>query len=285
MKFTALQIIALFIGGLASADCSRIVSLAPSATETLFAVGLGENVVGVTRFCSYPPEAKNRAVVGGLLDLSLEAVAAQQPSLVVYLREQEESAVKLRALGKRTLRFDHSHISGILDSITQLGSTCGQVSQANELRSSIEQSVEKLKRQLQGRPLARVLVTVGRGDEESPSSGVFASGNDGYLGDLVALAGGKNINDGTTVGFPLLSPEALVTADPEVIIEIVDPRVSARVSESAVRSAWAAYPTLSAVKSGRIFVLADDFASIPGPRFIQLLERFVVLIHPEVAHD
>jgi iron complex transport system substrate-binding protein len=261
-------------------DCSRFVSLAPSITETLFALDLGPQVKAVTRFCRFPIEAQKLPKVGGFLDLSLEAIVAHRPTVVFLLTEQGDARVNLERFGAKTVTIDHSKVSGILDSLNTIGVMCGRTPQAGDLRSEMEARINEVKKQVAGKTVVRTLVTVGRGQETDSMSGVFASGSDGFYNELIEIAGGININRSSTISFPTLSAEGVTRANPEVILEIVDPTDAEKVSREKILNSWAAFPRVDAVKQGRIYLFTEDFASIPGPRFVEVLGKFAELLHP-----
>ncbi|NQT40991.1 MAG: ABC transporter substrate-binding protein, partial [Planctomycetes bacterium] len=127
-------------------DCRRIVSMAPSVTETLFALGLGDRVVGVTRYCKYPPEADEKDEVGGHFDPNFEAIVALRPDLVILLVEQEESRQALNSLGIATLVVRHKDIEGVLESISTIGRVCGAEETAGQLLADIAGRMEKIRR-------------------------------------------------------------------------------------------------------------------------------------------
>lgn len=262
-------------------NCARLISLAPSITETLYHIGLGNNLVGVTKFCKYPTIVELLPKIGGLLDPNLEAIISLRPTLVVVLEEQREIANRLNKLGIRTLAIEHRNISGILNSIEEISAKCqrdsiGEV-KAIELRQEIGSIVEAIK----NRYKPRVMIVVGRTGGSSTAEGVFVSGSDGFYNDLVKLAGGINVNQSTTASFPILSREGIITVDPEVIIEIImNPPGNTRVLKDAIINQWKSIPYLSAVKNQRITVLDSDYASLPGPRFVKLLSDMVKAIHP-----
>ncbi|MDZ7619631.1 MAG: helical backbone metal receptor, partial [Patescibacteria group bacterium] len=123
---------------------SRIVSMAPSITETLFALGLGGRVVGVTRFCSFPAEVAELPRVGGHLDPNLEAILRLRPDLVVLMTEQADLADSLHQLGVRTLAVGDDSVEQVLDTITTLGTHCGATEQATALVDSLQSRMQAI---------------------------------------------------------------------------------------------------------------------------------------------
>jgi iron complex transport system substrate-binding protein len=262
-----------------SERCQRIVSLAPSVTETLFALGLGKNVVGVTRFCRYPPEANALPKVGGFYDVALEAIWSLKPSLVVSLQEGSDLSNQAEQLGFSFLRIDHRSIKGIKKSLVELGEMCGASPEAATALRQMQEVESAVASRLKGAPRYRVLVVAGRLQEGSSTSSLFISGADGYYSDVLELIGAENVNQKATVAVPTLSSEGVLALNPDVIVEIVN--VDDSFSHENIKRYWSAFPTVTAVKTDRIFALSDDFASIPGVRYPRLVQELARRIYPE----
>ncbi|MDT8396238.1 MAG: helical backbone metal receptor, partial [bacterium] len=265
---------------LVDAPVRRIVSLAPSVTEILFELGLGEKVVGVTRYCDYPPEAKSREKVGGYLDVNYEAVVALQPDLVIHITQHEEARDRLHELGIATLAVDHSRVDGIVNSINSIGKACGVAAVS---RAYVKDLKARLSRVVSGYNFnftPRVLVAVGRSLEPGASGEIYVSGRDGFYDDLIRLAGGENAYSDETLKFPALSAEGIARIDPDVILEMI-PDLGPDEDMPALLSRWNDIPGLRAARTGRIYILGEDYVVIPGPRFVTLLEEMTALIHNE----
>lgn len=265
--------VALFLAHVARAEepsCARIVSMAPSVTEVVFDLGLGDRLVGVTRFCRYPPEAQNVRAIGGFFDVSFENLVSLKPSLVLALRENQDIQKSLSSFNIPSLVIDHTSLAGIKASYEAIGRVCGAEELSRAKLKSFAQREEQLKaRRQSGAPL-RTLVVVGRTNEGGNVAGVYVSGSDGFYSDLLPLVGLANVNKDPTIAVPLLSAEGIAALSPEVILEIVG-RDDGVAPDSA--SVWNRYATVPAVRDGRVFVFTEDFASIPGPRYIELAER------------
>lgn len=263
-------------------SCRRIVSTAPSITEALFALGLGDRVVGVTRFCNYPAEAKHRPQVGGNLDPNFEAVVALRPDLVVTLVENQHSRRAFRKLGIATLPVNHQTIDGILASIPAMGRPCGAEQPGEQLAAELRCRMQAIRRKTAALPRRRVMLAVDRTLGCGRLEDVYIAGRDGHLDRLVELAGGRNAYRQGTVRFPVVSTEGILRLNPEVIIDIVPERQAARLGKDTIAADWRQVADVDAVCNGRVYVLADDRVSIPGPGFIRLVERLARLIHPDV---
>lgn len=262
--------------------CQRIVSLAPSVTEVLYDVGLGDRVVGVTRYCRYPEVAQRLPKIGGFYDMSVESIVSLKPSLVVALAEHEGATRSLASLGVPTLVIDHTTPAGIKESFRKLGARCGIEARAATRVKAIERREASLRVSGQATPPLRALVVVGRANEGSSTSSIYVSGNDGFYSGILELLGIQNVNRDSTMTLPTLSPEGLLALKPDVILEVVgqdDP-----VMTSDRKSLWARYPQLPAVRDNRIFVLNADYATIPGPRYVQLAEDIRAMVLATGGH-
>jgi iron complex transport system substrate-binding protein len=258
----------------------RIVSLAPSITECLFALGLGERVVGVTNFCDYPPEALAKSKVGGYYDLNYETIVALQPDLVVCLPEHHEHLADLDRLGLTHLTVDHRRVETILESLARLGRTCGVPERAGTLVEDLRRRIEAVQHRVTDGECPRVLVCVGRNMGSATIDDVYIAGHGGFYDEMVTLAGGINAYEGD-LAFPVVTGEGLLRLQPDIIIDMVADLPEGKLSKADALRQWDSLGDLSAVRKGRVFLFAEDFVVIPGPRFIQILEKVAAAIHPE----
>jgi cobalamin transport system substrate-binding protein len=263
---------------------SRIISMAPSVTEVLFAIGAGSQVAGVTRYCDFPPQAKDRPQVGGYLDPSYESILALQPDLIVILTEQEDPAGRmLRELGLKVLSVEHRDLEGILESIGTIGAAVGRTQEAGSLLDRLNSGIDSLRTKLAGQPRPGVLVVLGRNLAAGDLSNTYIAGADGYFNDLVELAGGANSYRGRTIAFPAVSAEGLHQLAPNVIIEVIPNLGQTGIDSHRYEQAWRELPGLNSVAAGDIHVFITDYAVRPGPRFILLARDMARAIHPELG--
>jgi iron complex transport system substrate-binding protein len=263
---------------------ARIVSLSPSITETLFALGLGDRVAGVTRFCTFPSEARAKPKVGGFLDTDFEALVSLKPDMVILLPSHETARAYLSGLGIRTLTVRNEPVGEILGTITRIGAVCGVTVRADSLVAAMRSRMSAVAAETSGLAKPRVLVSVDRTPGTGSVQTVYAAGGGTWYAELVALAGGRNAYGGG-IAYPELSAEGIVRLDPDVIVDIV-PDIGARGTDADVaRKDWNALPEVSAVKNGRVYVLTADYMAVPGPRFVRALDDFARLIHPEVRWE
>jgi iron complex transport system substrate-binding protein len=263
----------------ALADPQRLVSLAPSVTELVFALGLGERVVGVTRYCDHPPEAATRSQVGGYLDPNYEAIVALRPDLVLLIQDQADTERRLGQLGLATLRVDHHDVAGILASIERVAAACDVVERGVELSRALEARLAAVAATVPPGPPPRVLVVVGRAAGGGSVTSVWAAGPGAFYEDVLRLAGAANACATGGVPYPELSREGIGSLDPEVIVD-VQPRLAEQGLDAAAAVAdWQGLVEVRAVREGRVVVLGDDFMEIPGPRVVDAVEAVAAAVH------
>ena len=275
----------------------RIVSMAPSVTETLFALRLGERVVGVSDYCKYPPAAAKIDRIGGVMDPNLEAVVALEPDLIVMLRGNKALCPSLDRFGINTLTVDHKTIEGVLQSIPTIGQACGNASAAGRMVDDLRGRIDRVREKTAGLRRPSVMVSVIRTQGVGRLEDVYAAGNDEYFDKMIEIAGGRNVFGKQPVRYPVVSNESIIKCNPEIIIDIVPSMTRGSVGGSANSSAnggdwkskaeadWGQLPDVDAVSAGKVFCLDEDFISVPGPRFVLLLEKLGRLLHPEADWD
>lgn len=238
----------------------RVVALAPSLAELCFALGAGDHVVGVSAFCDRPPEASRLPVVGDSKGVALEALAALRPDLVLVNSEAHRDL--LRPLDGRVdvLFVRTDSIEGLLGAIEAIGERLGRSREARALARRIEQAVAGARRRAaRGADSPRVLVVLQRDP-------FFVAGPGSYVDEVLGLLGLRNAAEGTGSPWPTLSAEALLALAPDVILDAAtDARRAGRDPEREVRTYWARFPSLPAVRAGRVGTLTDPVALRPGP--------------------
>ncbi|HEY9723906.1 MAG TPA: helical backbone metal receptor, partial [Oscillatoriaceae cyanobacterium] len=235
----------------------RIVSVGPDLTEMLYALGLGNCIVGVDSYSDYPPAARQKPHVGGAVDLSDEAVIAARPSLIVSVEGDRAHLDRLgRLTGARVAVLETHHVRDIWANLKELGALTGAHARAETLTHTLETQLAAHTAHGTRHPSVFYMVW------DKP---LMTAGGDSYLDDLIALAGGRNIAHGAKGAYPPYSWEAVLAADPDVIL---GPRTLAA-SLDALKQR---YPFLRAVRSGHVRTLPDDLISRPGPRVVQALE-------------
>jgi iron complex transport system substrate-binding protein len=253
----------------AADEYHRIVSLAPSITETLYAVGLGDAVAGVTRFCTWPPEARDKPEVGGLYDPNLEAIVALEPDLVLMLPAHEAIVPMLDGLGIEHLAIPNETVSEIIGTVRAIGEKCGREKEAESLADSLDRVLGAGTATDGEAP--RALVVVDRQYGETPDE-VYAAAAGTWYDELLSAAGLVNVLRESTPVYPMLTPESLVYLQPDIIIEVVPGARDRGLDPAAILSDWAALDMVDAARQGRVHILTGRYAAVPGPRFVLLLE-------------
>jgi iron complex transport system substrate-binding protein len=257
---------------------ARIVSAAPSTTEILFALGLGDRVVGVTTFCDYPEAAKSKPKIGGLRP-NLEAVVAQQPDLVLGVRGTPDDLIAaLETQQIPVAILNPSDFAGVLANIRAVGQMTDTAAAAAQLVETMQQrwdAVAAKAKTATTRP--RVLYEI---DASDPAA-ISAAGAGTFIDAMITAAAGANVVAALAPGqqYPKLSAEAVLTANLDLII-LGDAQFGQSAETVARRPGWS---TLSAVQRGAIAGIADsNLTSRAGPRLVDGLEVVAKAIHPEL---
>ncbi len=249
----------------------KIVSLAPSVTEMLFALGLGDRLVGVTTYCDYPAEAKKISKVGDFMNPSLEAVMAKKPDLVIGVTGATDpvKAREMERVGLKVVLVSVSNFAEVLAAIRSIAGRSGSRDAGEKLAGRIGAEVEAVKKRVAPAPRRRVLLVVG-------FHPLIAVGGKNFIDELITLAGGENIAGSAAQPWLNLPDEYVVAKAPEVIIES---GMGSEREKSAKR--WSDLKSVPAVREGRIYSYPTDKILRPGPRFGEALSELARLIHPE----
>ena len=260
----------------------RIVSMSPSSTEILFALGLGDRVVGVTQYCNYPPqvsELKEKGkltVIGGFWTPDVEKIAALRPDLVIgysSVPSHVDVAKRLESMNVTVLLLFPRYLNDVFDNIVLIGKACGKLKEAQELVDQLRARVESVVEKVRGLPKVRVYLELWFDPLMSAGPGTF-------IDELIGLAGGENVFHDAKSPWPVVDSEQVVLRDPEVIVLPDSYMSDYNVSVEQVRSrpGWQA---ISAVKNNRIYLIDDDIILRPGPRLVDALELLTKYVHPE----
>ncbi|MFQ5924426.1 MAG: ABC transporter substrate-binding protein [Dehalococcoidia bacterium] len=250
----------------------RVVSLAPSITEILFALGLGDRVVGVTDYSDYPEEALAKPRVGGYWQPSLEKIVALTPDLLL-MTERPDLISEFENLGLTFVVLDPDDMDGILKNIELIGQITGVEQRAEALTADMEARIEAVVAKTGEAPKPRVFYVIDASDPSKP----WTAGGGTFIDALIGLAGGENI--AATAGqWTQFSLEAVVNADPEIII--ADAGMGTALAPDLERlSGW---KEIGAVKEGKVYLIDGALTSRPGPRIVDGLEEMARIIHPEL---
>lgn len=260
-----------------AAPARRVVSLAPSLTEVLFAIGAGSQVVGRDEYSNYPEQALGVESIGSTYQtLNTEAILALDPDLVVAAGINSPEQIKaLEDLGVVVYFFGNPvDFEGMYQHLEIMGGLTGHAKGAGTLVESLKvrvQAVEEMIAPLSYKPT--VFYEIDSTDATKP----WTSGPDTFMDTMITMAGGINIGGALSDSFAQISLEEIILQDPDFII-LGDAKWGATIESIGKRPGW---ESLSAVKNEKIFVFDDDLASRPGPRLVDGLEALVAILHPE----
>lgn len=254
----------------------RIVSTFPSITETLFAIGAGDRVVGVSNFCRYPPEVLSLPKVGSYTRPDAEKIALLRPDMVILRKSAVGLAERLSALGIPYTEVTIGSLADLHSMIREVGVAAGAVDRAAKLDAEIRSKLGAMRAKPREGAKPRVLVVVGR--TPGTLTNLVAVGPSSYLGELLEIAGGENILTGDAISYPRISLETVVRDDPDVIIDLSMMSDAARPDDRLAQE-WLAHRELKAARSGRVFALPPEPLTTPGPRVVESAELLSSTIH------
>jgi iron complex transport system substrate-binding protein len=257
----------------------RIVSLSAAMTETLYAMGAGPQIVGADRFSNYPATVKPLAT----LEYSRpapEPVLALSPDLVLMAQRQSGQVEQFRAVGLKAVQLDEpASLSAVLDRIELVGHITGHSKEAIDLAGGLEKRMAELEARITEHE--RRTSSAGRGPlvfYEITADG-FTAGPDSFLGGLLQTVHARNVAQGATTAFPQLSIEAIIAANPDVIL--IGNDVPDQTPETVrARPGW---QSINAVRNGRIYVVDADVFNRAGPRIGEALETLAKLLYPQLT--
>ena len=267
------------IGAHAADPPKRIVSLSPNVTEMLYGIGAFGQVVGISDYCTYPPEVKQLPSVGGWHNPSLEKLAALHPDLVISDDSQApfiENNVK--ALGLRLLVVPNHTIQEIYAGMTELGRATRHEDQAAKLVAKTHERLELLAHKFAGRPTPSVILIVNR----TPGTlrDLYTATEGGFLAELVAIAGGRVAAPKAPNGYGKLTNEDLLAINPDAILDFIH-GTQGKFAGNPIEP-WRDMPELKAMRTGRIYGVNEDYVPHASQRIVETAELFARLIHPEV---
>lgn len=260
----------------------RIVSTSPSITETLFALGVGDRVVGVSAYCRFPPAAVSLPKVGTFLDPDAELIAGLRPDLVIIHPSANGLDHRLASLHIPFVAVDTDTFASVFTSIRRIADVVDVPARGAALIARITQRLDVLRRTAAARPHPRVLFIVGR--RPGALTDLVAVGPGTYLDELIQIAGGVNVLAiPGQPAYPRISLETVLRLDPDVIVDTVDMGETA--AERARRGPinerlWRAYGMLTAVQTHRVYAATTDALVVPGPRVAEAAEWIAALLVP-----
>ena len=252
----------------------RIISLAPSITEMIYFLGLGERLVGVTRFSYFPKEATKKPKIGAYTDVNIEKVVTLNPDLVIATADgnKREDVEMLEEAGIPVYVVNPRKVHQVLDTIERLGQICGVTDRAKSLVNCLRERVAKVMKAVRNREKPLILLVINVKPLISVNQSTIHH-------DIIQLAGGRNMTGDQSFTYPKLSMEEVIKKGPDVII------ISSMEKEGEferARKEWFQWSTLPAVQRGRVYLIDSDLIDRSAPRIVIGLEEMARLIHPEI---
>jgi len=254
---------------------SRIVSLAPSITEILFALGLGERVVGVTTYSDYPVEANLKPRVGSYINLNVEKIISLTPELVIGTKDGNRKNVTdlLEQAGVKVFIINPRNVEASIQTIERVGMAAGVPERGGALRKTLEGRLSRIRELVSHQRKPDVFMQINL-------KPIMTVNRDTFLNDLIRLSGGHNIFENEPFHYPRINVEEIIARKPEVIM-ISSMELGGRFE--AAREEWLKLTVIPAARDKRVHLIDSDISNRPGPRILDALEIMARFVHPEVA--
>lgn len=256
---------------------ARIIALAPSITEILYFLGLGDRVVGVTAFSSYPSQARSIPKVGSYVDLNVEKIISLAPDLVIGTADgnQPEVVALLERADIPVFIVNPRGIRAVMDTVVAVGRLCGVEDKAVALAGDLSRQVDEIINKIETMEKPLVFLQVN-------TRPIMTANKDTFLNDLIVLAGGRNMAEHEPITYPRLSLEEVIRRKPDVIIISSMDRGG---SFLEAQQQWRRWKMIPAVRNGRVHLVDSDLIDRPSPRIVQGLRLLAGYFHPEVVWD
>lgn len=252
----------------------RVIALAPSVTEVIFALGRQDRLVGVTRFSDFPEAAKDLPKVGSYVHLDVERIVALQPDLCIGIKDGNPLAAvsQLNSLDIPVFAIDPHGLDSVMESVTAIGGLVNAEDAAARISSIMRERIDHVTARIARAPhRPRVFFQIG-------VSPIVSVGSDTFIHELIVLAGGTNVSAGDAP-YPRFSKEQVIGLAPDVMV--ISSMARQAVFEQ-VKAGWEQWPAIPAVKNKSIFIAPTNLFDRPTPRLVEGLELLARLIHPEL---
>lgn len=255
----------------------RIVPLAPSITEILYYLGLGDKVVGVTNNSYYPPEALKKPKIGSYIDLNIEKIITLGPDLVIGTRDgNNPGIVDLLDQAKiPTYIVDPRNVDQVIETVRIIGRLCGIEKKSDLLARGLQNRLDRIKKAVENKRKPVVLLQINLHPIMTVNKNTFHQ-------DIISIAGGINMSADSTIKYPRISIEEVIRKKPEIII--ISSMEKGGMFEKA-RQEWLKWTSIPAARDGKVYLIDSDFIDRPSPRIIDGIEEMAKMIHPEVDWD
>jgi len=255
----------------------RVVSLAPNITEVLFALDIGDRIVGVTRYDDYPQEVQKIPKVGGFVDPSIEAILALRPDLVICTPNSggKSRLFSISKVGVVVLVLRAYRINDIYASIYFLGKLFNQEEKAKILVGSMQEKIKQISAKVKNHIKPKVLMVYGHRP-------IVAAGRGSFPDEMINLAGAENVMRHSKVRYPSVPMEEIIRLQPDFIIDASSGGQGAEMSVERTRTKWDRFKVLEAVRVNQVVILDSSVWFRPSPRIVRGLEKLVEILHPRL---
>jgi iron complex transport system substrate-binding protein len=261
-----------------SGTVQRIISLAPNITEMIYALDEQDKLVAVTDYCVYPEAAKKKEKIGGFLNPNLEKMMASKPDLLIGLQSHSELAQKLNEQNLRTVLLPDNTVDEIFAAIDTLGQLLRAQGRAEKLIHSIRDSISTYRQQAEALPIDSVKGMLVLGREPGTTRNVGVIGSHNFMDSLWTELGCQNVFGNIPMKFSQINREAIITADPDLIIEFKSTWNQTPDANERNLLEWNAFNQVKAVKNKNIFIITGVYALIPGPRMYLLMKDYFQIL-------
>lgn len=258
----------------------RIVSITPAGTEILFDLGLGDRVAAVTKYCTWPPEARKKTQLGDIMSVNLESLAVISPDLVVISDMNETLRAQIEKMGYAAVSVNQDNFDEICSSMLRVGEACGIPEIAAKRVEKLRESVRKISATVKKSAVPpRVLICVGRDPADTTMKTLYVAGARSFYEDLLRAAGAENAFE-HDVPYAQISREGLLRTDPDVVLDLIgESGMDADISTEKILESWEKITDLRAAREGNVAVIRGDFILRAGPRYPEALDAFIRAIH------
>jgi iron complex transport system substrate-binding protein len=253
---------------------NRVISLAPSITEILFAMGLDQKIAGVTSFCDYPNAALSKPKIGGFINPSIEKIISLRPDLIIGIRDgnRKETIIRLTDLGFSVYVVNPMSFDGVIKTMKNIGEITGRQVESMGIVMDMMNKKNHIVSLTRSLPKPKVFFQVG----DDP---IITVGRGTLADDLVHFAGGRSISEDETRSYPLYSIETILLKAPEIIV--ISSMRGQKHSHDLMKK-WQNWKNIPAVKMNSIYIVDSNLVDRPTPRIVEGLDVICRMIHPEI---
>jgi len=246
----------------------RIIALSPSINEIIYALGEGDKIVGNTKYCNYPEDAKTKTKVGGYFSPNLERIVALKPDIVIMLEVTKNLSAKLNKLGIKTKIIKLTKLNDIKNSIKQIGEILDKQKEASKILTKIDTELLSIQNIVNDKKILIIIGSYG-----TIKKRVFVVGQNLYFDDIINHSGNTNALQSNRKGQPVLNVENIIATNPDIVILLSPLREQRGFSIEDIKKPWLSLP-INATKQNNIYVADKPYSAIASDRIVYFLRDF-----------